>query len=415
VPEVMMPRLSDTMTEGVLATWLKHEGDTVQRGDILAEIETDKATMELESFDAGVLTRILVPEGSTVPIGQPIAVIADQGATAEPAQPPAPATVPAAPAPATVPAAPAPVSASAAPAPVRPTPQNLSDVRATPLVRTLAREHDIDLTMLTGTGPNGRIVRADVDAYLRGRSQPGGAPQAAPPLDATARSTGEDVPLTAIRRITAERLTQSAAVPHFHLTAAVDVGPLLELRTELNNQAFAAETRCSVTDLLVRAVALTLAEHREVNASWAGDHVRRHGQINVGIAVALEDGLIVPVVRDADQKSVAEIAAETRALTARARAGRLTPDEFTGGTFTISNLGMFGIDHFTAVINPPEAAILAVGAARDQAVVDGGQVVVRPMMRLTLTSDHRVLDGAVSAAFLRDLGEVLGRPLRLLA
>lgn len=404
MPDVLMPRLSDTMTEGVLSAWLKHEGDAVQRGDVLAEIETDKAVMELESYDTGVLTRILVAEGTTVPIGAPIAVIGEEGAPPEPPPPPArpePET-------AAVPAAPA---AAAALAPAKPTgPSAAADVRATPLVRRLAREHDIDLAAVTGTGPNGRIVRADVEELLAG-----GAPARPEPAAVPVGTGDEEVPLTALRRITAERLTQSAAAPHFYLTMAVDAGPLLELRADLNRQVFTGDDRCSVTDLLVRAVAVTLAGHRQVNASWAGDRVLRRGRVNVGIAVALENGLIVPVVRDADRKALAEIVTEAHALTRKARAGRLTPDEFSEGTFTISNLGTFGVEHFTAVINPPEAAILAVGGTVDEPVVREGQVVVRPMMRMTLTSDHRVLDGAVSAAFLRDLVDLLGQPLRLLA
>lgn len=400
MPDVLMPRLSDTMTEGVLTSWLKHEGDTVQRGDVLAEIETDKAVMELESYDSGVLTRILAAEGTTVPIGQPIAVIGEEGAV--PAAPSPVSAAAAAPSPAT--------AASAAPARPQPPAPAGGAVRATPLVRRLARERGIDLTTLAGTGPNGRIVRADLEELAAGQG-----PARRPEQPPAAVATDEEVPLTAIRRITAERLTQSAAAPHFHLTMAVDAGPLLELRAELNRQVFTGGDRCSVTDLLVRAAAVTLAGHREVNASWAGDRVLRHGQVNVGVAVALDDGLIVPVIRDADRKGVAEIAAEAHALTTRARAGRLTPDEFTGGTFTISNLGTFGVESFTAVINPPEAAILAVGSAREEAVVRDGQVVVRPVLRLTMTSDHRVLDGAVSAAFLRELVELLGQPLRLLA
>lgn len=384
MPDVFMPRLSDTMTEGVISTWVKHEGDTVQRGDVLAEIETDKAVMELESYESGVLTRIIAPEGSTVPIGQPIAVIGEESGA-----PPPPAAAAVAP---------------AAPGGAR--------VRATPLVRRLAREHGVDLATVTGTGPNGRVVRADLEGALAGPVARPGAVAAPAPVAARG---DEEVPLNAIRRITAERLTQSAAVPHFHLTAAVDAGPLLELRRQLNDQVFGPDARCSVTDLLVRAVGLNLARHPEVNASWGGDRILWHGHVNVGIAVALDDGLIVPVLRDADQKPVAAIVAEARELTSRARAGRLTPEEFTGGTFTISNLGTFGIEHFTAVINPPESAILAVGSAREEAVVHEGDLVVRPVMRLTMTSDHRVLDGAVSAAFLQDLVGSLEHPLRLLA
>ena len=403
MPDVLMPRLSDTMTEGVLSAWLKHEGDAVQRGDVLAEIETDKAVMELESYETGVLTRLLVAEGTVVPIGAPIAVIGEEGAPPEPPPPPTRAE------PEAAAAHPAGTVAPPAPSPDQPV-GHAAEVRATPLVRRLAREHDIDLSAVTGTGPNGRIVRADVEELLAG-----GAPARPEPAAVPVGTGDEEVPLTAMRRITAERLTQSAAAPHFYLTMAVDAGPLLELRADLNRQVFTGDDRCSVTDLLVRAVAVTLAGHRQVNASWAGDRVLRRGRVNVGIAVALENGLIVPVVRDADRKGLAEIVTEAHALTRKARAGRLTPDEFSDGTFTISNLGTFGVEHFTAVINPPEAAILAVGGTVDEPVVREGQVVVRPMMRMTLTSDHRVLDGAVSAAFLRDLVDLLGQPLRLLA
>ncbi|HET8561456.1 MAG TPA: dihydrolipoamide acetyltransferase family protein [Marmoricola sp.] len=407
MPEVSMPRLSDTMTEGVISSWVKHEGDAVERGDVIAEIETDKAVMELESYDSGVLTRILAPEGATVPIGQPIAVIGEETAPSGATPAAAPAATPEAVA---VVQPGAPDTGAATPAE-----RAAGDrVRATPLVRRLAREHGIDLSAVTGTGPSGRIVRADLDGLLAG--QPAERP-AAPARQPVAASIPEDeeVPLNNIRRITAERLTESAKVPHFHLTFAVDAGPLLELRRQLNEQVLSEDQRCTVTDLLVRAVGLGLVRHREVNAYWAGDRLVRHGRVNVGLAVALDNGLIVPVLRDADRKPVTTIVAESRDLTARARAGRLTPDEFKGGTFTLSNLGAFGVEHFTAVINPPEAAILAVGAAREEAVVRDGEVSVRSMMRLTMTSDHRVLDGAASAAFLRDLVDLLEHPLRLLA
>jgi pyruvate dehydrogenase E2 component (dihydrolipoamide acetyltransferase) len=392
------------MTEGVIASWVKHEGDTVQRGEVLAEIETDKAVMELESYESGVLTRIVAPEGATVAIGEPIAVIGQDDAPSSSAE--TPAETPTA-APAAVSSAPTP----AAPPKSGPARTDGAQVRATPLVRRLARERGVDLADVTGTGPSGRIVRADLEAHLDGLHAE--SPRSPQPTTATARED-EEVPLNAIRRITAERLSESAQAPHFHLTVAVDVGALLELRRELNEQVFSDDERCSVTDLLVRAVGATLARHREVNASWAGDRLVRHGRVDVGIAVALDDGLIVPVVRDADRKPLRMIAAESRELVTRARAGRLKPDEFSGGTFTISNLGSFGIEHFTAVINPPEAAIVAVGAAREEAVVRDGELAVRQIMRLTMTSDHRVLDGAVSAAFLRDLVEILEQPLRLL-
>jgi pyruvate dehydrogenase E2 component (dihydrolipoamide acetyltransferase) len=411
MPDVIMPRLSDTMTEGILVQWLKQEGEPVQRGEVLAEIETDKATMELEAYDSGVLTRIIAAPGSTVPIGQPIAVIGEQSAVA---------VVPAA---ADVPLAVTPslsaadgVAATAEPAPWREPPAT-STVRTSPLARQLARNHGLDIAGIPGTGPGGRVVRADVETAIAASS--GTAPVASAQVHsgpvALAEPADEQVALTSIRRISAQRLTESAATPHFYLTSVVNAEPLLAVRTQLNEQLSDSGAKVSVTDLLVRACAVALKTHPQVNASWGGDHLVRHARINIGVAVALEDGLIVPVIRDADRKRLSEIAAEAHALAERARAGKLTPDEFSHGTFTISNLGMFGIDHFTAVINPPEAAILAVGAAREEAVVRDGQLVVGTTMKLTLSIDHRVLDGATAAGFLQDLVGLVERPLRILA
>ena len=399
MPDVLMPRLSDTMEEGVLSRWLKKEGDAVQKGDVLAEIETDKATMELEAYDEGVLERLLVAEGATVPIGKPIAVIDDGTPTTSAAAPkPAQAAAP---------------SASGVPAAAT------TRIPTSPLARRIARDHGIDLATIAGTGPAGRIVRADVEAAVaaaEGRpasapaSRPGEPTALTPP---TPSADDEEVPLTTVRRITARRLTESATAPHFYLVRVIDAERLLAFRAEVNDRLTAAGTRISVTDLLVRACAVTLRAHPQVNSSWGGDKILRHVRIHVGIAVALDDGLIVPVVRDVDRKSLGEIATETHALADRARAGRLTPDEFTGGTFTISNLGMYGIDHFTALINSPEAAILAVGAASQEPVVRDGQIVSRATIKLTLSIDHRVLDGATAAAFLRDLKDTLEVPLRI--
>jgi pyruvate dehydrogenase E2 component (dihydrolipoamide acetyltransferase) len=423
--DVLMPRLSDTMTEGVLSQWLKGEGEPVHRGDVLAEIETDKATMELEAYDEGVLERHLVAPGTTVPIGEPIAVIGDgTGAAAAPAAASAPAPAELAPVaeppPAAQPAAPPPAAAPAEPAPAAQ--RDAAAVRTSPLARALAREHGIDLTTVTGTGPGGRIVRADVQSAIA-TAAPTAAPVAAQPAPPAAQPApaappapaagDEKIPLSAVRRITARRLTESAATPHFYLTAVVDAGRLLAFRAEINQRLGATGVKISVTDLLVRACAVTLRAHPQVNASWGGDHILRRANIHIGVAVALDDGLIVPVLRDADRKSIGEIASEAHALAVRARAGKLTPDEFTGGTFTISNLGMYGIDHFTAVINPPEAAILAVGAATPEPVVRDGQVVAATTMKLTLSIDHRVLDGATAAAFLHELVLVLEEPLRI--
>jgi pyruvate dehydrogenase E2 component (dihydrolipoamide acetyltransferase) len=410
MPEVRMPRLSDTMTEGIIAQWLKNEGDEVRSGEALAEIETDKATMDLEAYDTGTLTRILVAAGSTVPIGQPIAVIGDA----------VPTTSVAAPESVTTNATPVAITPTVArQAPVQPNQASAAAaaVRTSPLARALAREHGLDLATVAGSGPGGRIVRADVDAAIAERERKSaGSPAVTAPQPAPTQPAAEDtdVPLTAVRRITAQRLTDSAAAPHFYLTAVLDAAPLLALRADINAEVAPDDLKITVTDLLVRGCALALRAHPQVNASWGGDHLVRHGRIHLGVAVALDDGLIVPVIRDADRKTVGQIAAEAHALAARARAGKLGPDEFTGGTFTISNLGMYGIDHFTAVINPPEAAILAVGAAQQEPVVRDGQLAIGTTMKLTLSIDHRVLDGATAAAFLYDLVALLEHPLRLL-
>lgn len=441
MPEVIMPRLSDTMEEGVLSQWLKSEGDEVKVGDILGEVETDKATMELEAYDEGVLERLLVPEGATVPIGEPIAIIRSSGeaeaaeapteaaaADAEPAQAPAAAEAAEAPgAPATPEPAAAPEAAAEAP--------GGKEIRTSPLARRIAREHGIDLATVSGSGPGGRIVRADVEAAIsaaggeKPEAEPAPAGVQAEPAVAPARPVPEAVPsrpaamaegadadveeiaLNNVRRVTARRLTESAAVPHFYLTSVVDAERLLDFRAEINERLAATGTKVSVTDLLVRACALTLRDHPNANSSWGGDKILRHHRIHVGVAVAVEDGLIVPVIRDADRKSVREIAAEVRDLATRARSRKLKPDEFTGSTFSISNLGMYDVDHFTAILNPPEAALLAVGAATAEPVVRDGEIVSRRTIKLTLAVDHRVLDGATAAEFLRDLKGLLEEPL----
>jgi pyruvate dehydrogenase E2 component (dihydrolipoamide acetyltransferase) len=419
MPDVLMPRLSDTMTEGVISQWLKHEGDTVARGETIAEIETDKATMELEAYDSGVLTRILAEEGSTVPIGQPIAVIDDQ--TAAGAEPSGGQKVSTA-SPDGEPTAaekPAPMAPPAQPSwPETPTPA--APLRATPLVRSLARQHGIDLSTITGSGPGGRIVRADVEAVIAQRAAVSSGPTPPPtaprqPVTVGVGAADEQVPLTSIRRITAQRLTESAAAPHFYLTSVADADALQRLRTDLNAEFADTLLKISVTDLLIRACAVTLRAHAQVNSSWAGDHLVRHGHVNIGCAVATDKGLLVPVIRDVDRKSLTEIALEAHALAERARSGKLTPDELTGSTFTISNLGMYGIDHFTAIINPPEAAVLAVGAVQEEAVVRDGQLTAATRLKLTLSIDHRVLDGAAGAEFLQDLVDLIEHPLRIIA
>ncbi|HET8599509.1 MAG TPA: dihydrolipoamide acetyltransferase family protein, partial [Segeticoccus sp.] len=392
MPEVLMPRLSDTMTEGVLSQWLMSEGEQVHRGDILAEIETDKATMELEAYETGTLTKILVAEGTTVPIGEPLAIIGTPAEAAEPSQTPPPPPPAEAPPDAEAPvhsgteAGSAPTAASGQAPGTQPERARGGQLRATPLVRSLARERGIDLATVRGSGPNGRIIRADLDAVLADQQAPTrpptpdappappAAPSPRPPAAAPSPAAGagpddETVPLSQVRRVTAQRLADSAAAPHFHVTMVADVTALLDFRRQVNDSLAADEERVSVTDLLVRACAVVLRAHPEVNAAWAGDHIVRRGHVNVGVAVALEEGLIVPVVRDADRMTLREIAVQAHDLGDRARAGTLQLAEFTGGTFTISNLGMFGVREFNAVINPPEAAILAVGAAVPTPVV----------------------------------------------
>ncbi|MCH6472488.1 dihydrolipoamide acetyltransferase family protein [Sinomonas terrae] len=411
--DVLMPRLSDTMEEGVLSVWRKHEGDVVHRGDVLAEIDTDKATMELEAYDEGVLARTLIEEGASVPIGTPIAVITPGGPVPDgTSEAPAPAPVAAPqPPPETVPEPPR-------PAPTRPpAPPPSAGLTASPLARRLAREHGVDLAAVQGSGPGGRIVRADIDAAVA-RTPPSAPPPSAPEPAAPPAALGadaEEVPLSRIRRLTAQRLTASAAqAPHFYLTRTVDVDALLAFRAQINNGLAEGGARVSLNDLVVKASAHALAAHPEVNSSWAGTRLLRHRRVNIGVAVALEDGLIVPVIHDADRKSITQISGEARDLAHRARTGRLSLEEITGGTFTVSNLGMYGIDQFTAVINPPEAAILAVGAAAAAPTVREGQLAVAAIMTLTLAIDHRVLDGAAGARFLADLVALLEHPLRIL-
>jgi pyruvate dehydrogenase E2 component (dihydrolipoamide acetyltransferase) len=436
--DVLMPRLSDTMEEGVLSQWVKHEGDQVRKGDVLAVIETDKAAMDMEAYDEGVLTKILVAEGASVPIGTPIAVIGEAAAAAS-APPPVPAAGKAERA--VVPAlAPAPPAPPAGPPPAARLP-------ASPLARKLARERGIDLTTVSGSGPGGRIVRADIAqaARERGGAQPGPQPEAAStgparpapgtlpaaPLAVVTPSSApsavappaspspftapaadaEEIPLTTVRRLTAQRLAASAReAPHFYLTVVAEVGDLLAFRAQANDRR-GADVKVTVTDLLTRACATALAAHPEVNVSWDETRILRHRHVSIGIAVAIDDGLIVPVIRDADRKTLTEIAREAHDLTARARARKLTPDELSGGTFTISNLGMYGIRQFTAVINPPQAAILAVGEAVRQPVARGDQVTIATTMTLTLSIDHRAVDGATAARFLTRLRELIEQPL----
>ncbi|WP_166786128.1 dihydrolipoamide acetyltransferase family protein [Cryobacterium lyxosi] len=430
MPDVIMPRLSDTMEEGELSRWMKQVGDEIHKGDVLAEIETDKATMDLEAFDNGILEQLLVVAGALVPIGEPVARIGDgsnivtEGAA--PATPAAPAAAaPAAPVAVAAAATPIVIPPADTPTPATPTATQTGELRTSPLARKIGREHGIDLHTVAGTGPQGRITRTDVDRAILAQeaaasavptAPPAAAPAAAAPVAAAPAVVSADsvsVPVSRIRAVTARRLTESQAVPHFFLTGVVSVERLVAFRADVNESLAALGTKISLNDLFVRASAVALRAHPEVNASWGDGVILRHNHVNVGVAVATDDGLLVPVVVDADQKSLGAIAAETRALAGLARTGSLSLAQMSGGTFTISNLGMFGIDSFTAVLNPPEAGILAIGAASDVPAVRDGVLVTVPTVKITLTVDHRVLDGAVAAAFLRDLTTLLEEPLRI--
>jgi len=435
--EVVMPKLGADMQEGKIVRWLKKEGERVTKGEIIAEVETDKADIEMEAYASGVVRKILTPEGQVAPVGTLVAVIAEEqedisallAGKVPAAAATAPAVVAAAPPGARVAAATTPAAAAPAGdgrgAPGR--------VKASPLARRLARERGMDLRLIQGTGPGGRVVRADIEqagttAPVRPATPPPAprpapvAPAAAAPAPtapaipaavAAAAAAGEAIPLTPIRRAIATRMAQSKApVPHFYLTLDADMTRGQELRASLN--AHDQNLNLSFTDIVIKACALTLPKHPYVNASFAGDKIQFHREVHMGIAVALEDGLITPVLRDVHRKTLPQIAREARDLAERARNRKLKADEISGATFTISNLGMFGIEEFSAIIVPPEAAILAVGAIQEAPTAEEGRVTVRPRMRLTLSCDHRVIDGATGARFLADLKKLLEAPYPLL-
>ncbi|MDQ0642038.1 dihydrolipoamide acetyltransferase family protein [Microbacterium murale] len=404
--DIHMPRLSDTMEEGAIAVWHKKPGDAVAVGDLLVEIETDKATMEYEAYDAGVLLDIVVPEGEQATIGTVIARIDDgiseTGDSATPTR-----------------------ADDEFAAPPRPPSERLF---ATPLVRRLAREHAIDLTLVTGSGPGGRIVRADIDDALN-REDPtldeaditvesSAVANRAVSTDDARQSTA--VPFDRTRQVISRRLGESSSTtPHFFVTAVADVESLLALRADINaHAASSGRPKISINDLLVRACAVALREHPGVNASYTPEGrgaTLLHERVSIGIAVSAGTGLVVPVVIDADQKSASQIASDSRRLTGLAKEGKLGNSDMAGGTFTISNLGMYGVEQFTAIISPPEGAILAVGTAKPEPVVIDGSVEVRHRMRYTLSADHRIIDGALAAQFLASLTDLLESPLSVIA
>jgi len=425
--EILMPALSPTMTEGNLARWLKKEGDEVHSGDVLAEIETDKATMEVEAIDDGKIGKILVPEGAQgIKVNAPIALLLGEDEDASALE--HFAAVPPQPAPLAPPLAVESVQSEHAP-PAEPVKQSgNSRIFASPLARRMAQQAGLDLGVIRGSGPQGRIVKSDIEAALspgRAAPAPTPAPTAPQPAPAAAVLSKERVaalagnppyterPLNAMRRVIARRLTESKqTVPHFYLTIDCELDALLKIRGELNAKSDAY--RISVNDFVIRAAALGLRQVPAANASWSDDAILLWDSVDIAVAVALDDGLITPIVKMADRKGLAAIASETKDLVARARAGKLKLEEFQGGTFSVSNLGMYGVRDFAAVINPPHGGILAVGAGEQRPVVKNGTLTVATVMSCTLSCDHRAVDGAVGAQFLAAFKGLVEDPLTML-
>ncbi|GAB3326296.1 hypothetical protein GCM10027511_36030 [Hymenobacter humi] len=426
---VRMPKMSDTMTEGTIASWLKKVGDKVKSGDILAEVETDKATMELENYEDGTLLYTGPKAGEAVPVDGILAIIGEEGAdiqallggqsggaAAAPA-PEAPKAAEAPAAPATAPAAPVAPAQAAAPA---------GRILASPLAKSIAKEKGINLAQVVGSGDNGRIVQRDVENFQPSAAPapqaapaapsptatPAAAPQAAPSAPAATEGTYTDTPVSQMRKVIAKRLSESLfTAPHFYLTMEINMDKAMEARVRLNELS---PIKLSFNDLVLKSAAVALRQHPVVNSSWLGDKIRQNKLINIGVAVAVDEGLLVPVIRNADQKGLSQIATEVKELAGKAKSKKLQPAEWEGSTFTISNLGMFGIDEFTAIINPPDACILAVGGIKQTPIVKDGQIVVGNIMKVTLSCDHRVVDGATGAAFLQTLKGLLEDPMRML-
>jgi len=412
--QVVMPRLSDTMEEGKILRWLKKEGDRVEGGDIIAEVETDKADIEMEAFGSGILRKIIVGEGDSAQVGRLIAVIAEEDEDIS----------------AMLTAAPAATGAGGAVAgAVAAGPQVLQSssegrVMASPLAKRIAREQGIDLSVVAGSGPGGRVIQRDLATIAAMVESAPAKPTPVSPVSPPRESRKAEAPsppfadfeereLSPMRRTIATRMAQSmASAPHFYLTAEAAMDRARELRDSI--QAQAADLTVTFTDMIVKAAAMALVRHPAINASFAGDRIRVYSRVHIGIAVALEDGLITPVLRDCDRKGLAQIAKESKELIERARSRKLKPDEFTGGTFTVSNLGMFEIEEFTAIINPPEAAVLAVGSIQAKPVVEDSRIETGDRMRMTLSCDHRAIDGATGAKFLQELKRLLEKPLQLI-
>jgi len=423
---VLMPRLSDTMTEGVIAAWHKNVGDTVKKGEVLADIETDKATMELESYKDGILLYQGAKQGEKIQVNDLLSIIGKEGLDVN-------AIVAAVKSGSSKPAVDSPSSTKKKQETVSgPTPStiisqpsapsilNEGRVFASPLAKKLAEEKGIDLRYVKGSGDNGRITKSDIDKYVQSTaiSQPSSEPPATlqstsqPISQATGIISFDEVPVSQMRKTIAKRLSESLfTAPHFYLTIAIDMDAAVAARAKMNENA---KVKISFNDLVLKATAMALKQHPKVNSSWLGDNIRYNHHVNIGVAVAVEEGLLVPVVRFADTLSLSQIAVQVKEFAQKAKDKKLQPADWEGSTFTISNLGMFGIDQFTAIINPPDACILAVGGISQEPVVKNGQVVPGNVMKVTLSCDHRVVDGATGAAFLQTLKNLLEEPLRML-
>lgn len=399
---IRMPKMSDTMTEGVIQSWLKKVGDDIKPGDILAEVETDKATMELENYVKGTLLHIGIPDGGTVPVDAVIAIVGQKGeditallngAPTKPqeAKKEDPAVA---------------ISSTAASVPVKSESSSDNRLKASPLAKKLAEEKGIDIAAVTGSGDSGRIVKRDVENFKTGSGSAVSRPTV------VGAESYEEVNVSQMRKAIARRLSESKnGAPHFYLTMSIVMDKAIEARKAMNEMS---DVKISMNDIVVKAVAASLRKHPAVNSSWLGDKIRYNHHIHVGVAVAIDDGLIVPVIKFADNKSISHISSEVKELADKAKNKKLQPNEFEGNTFTISNLGMFGIDEFTAIINPPDACILAVGAAKETVIAENGQMKIGNVMKVTLSCDHRVVDGAVGSAFLKTLKELLENPVKIL-
>jgi len=402
--KILMPKLSDTMTEGVILKWLKKEGEKVKQGETLVEIESDKADMELEAYDSGILRKIIIPEGGKADIGAPIAIIAEANEDISAFMTDAPSAAQQIPKRETAKEVSKSMPLSSQPAASIATDGHM---KASPLAKRLAAENKIELRTISGSGPQGRIIKRDVEPHLSGKK-----PLQFKPAAPIVRGGYRDVELSLIRKTIAKRMQESKqTVPHFYVTVEIDMEPAIAFREQLNT---VTDSKISFTDILVKTAALILMNHPHINATYMGNTMRQFGEAHVAVAVALDDGLVTPVLRNCEQKTIPQLNAELQDLVERARNRKLKPEEYQGATFTVSNLGMFGVEDFAAIVNPPEGAILAVGSIVEKPVVQKGQIVIGRTMKVTLSSDHRIIDGALAARFLQDFKKLLENPAALM-